>query len=230
LAVLSQAFLDLSSKLMDRTEYMRSFAAHVSHELKSPLTAIKGSAELIRDEGDSMTPAQRHKFLNNIVKDADRLTQLVARLRELAQAEMPAASGTTTLGVMLPSLQAQFPSLKISFLGEDVAITLPAETLGIVLAHLASNSEQHGATHFTANAIQDQDRLWITISDDGSGISEGNRDRIFQPFFTTRREWGGTGVGLDIVRAMLQSHNAEIKLVHSTKGASFRIYAPGRQN
>ncbi len=225
LAVLSQAFLDLSSKLMDRTEYMRSFAAHVSHELKSPLTAIKGSAELLRDEGDSMAPKERQKFLDNIVKDADRLTQLVARLRELAAAESPTAPGTTTLGEILPQLQARFPKLKIVLSGEDVPIGLPAETLDIVLAHLASNSEQHGASHLAAGATQDHGRLCITVTDDGLGISDGNRDRVFQPFFTTRRDSGGTGMGLEIVRAMLQSHDAEIELVPSSQGASFQICA-----
>jgi len=226
LATLSQAFLDLASRLMDRTEYMRSFAAHVSHELKSPLTAIKGSAELMRDEAETMTPAERQKFLEHIVADADRLTRLVARLRELAQAEMPMGSGTTTLGAVLRDLRTQFGNLDIVAAGENITIGLPAETLGIVLAHLADNSEQHGATKFTVTVSNNGDSTTLTVADNGSGISDGNRARVFQPFFTTRRDSGGTGMGLDIVRAMLRAHDAEIHLMTTEIGTAFGISTP----
>lgn len=224
LATLSQAFLDLASRLMHRTEYMRSFAAHVSHELKSPLTAIRGSSELLRDEGDSMTPVERQKFLNTIITETDRLTRLVARLRELAQAEMPIGTGMTTLATVLPDLRAQSANLNLIVLGDDIIIPLPTEILGIVLAHLTDNSAQQGATRITfAAARSDEKSATLTVSDNGEGISEGNRDRIFQPFFTTRRDSGGTGMGLDIVRALLRAHNADIVLQPSNKGAEFLI-------
>lgn len=223
LATLSQAFLDLASRLMDRTEYMRSFTAHVSHELKSPLTAIRGSSELMRDEGDTLTPAERQKFLETIISETDRLTRLVARLRELATAELPIAAGTTTLANVLPGLRAQFGKLDVIIHGDDIVIPLPMETLGIVLAHLADNSARHGATQITFAAARSGENAALTVSDDGDGISEGNRDRIFQPFFTTRRESGGTGMGLDIVRALLQVHNLDIALQPSPVGAKFII-------
>lgn len=223
LATLSQAFLDLATRLMHRTEYMRSFAAHVSHELKSPLTAIRGSSELLCDEGDSMTPAERRKFLNAIVSEADRLTQLVVRLRELAQAEMPIAAGATTLASVLPDLRTQFGKLELVVQGNDIIIPLPKETLAIVLAHLADNSAQHGATRITFAAASSGEAVCLRVSDNGEGISEGNRDRIFQPFFTTRRDSGGTGMGLDIVRALLRAHNVDIVLQPSSTGAEFLI-------
>lgn len=225
LATLSQAFLDLAGRLMDRTEYMRSFAAHVSHELKSPLTAIRGSAELLRDEASSMNDAQRQRFLDNIISDADRLTRLVARMRELAQAEMPLARDTSTLQSVMPDLKSQFPQLVMSVSGEDVRLEIPAEALRIVLGHLAENSVEHGAKHLTLTVDREESKTVLTVTDDGSGISQGNTDRIFQPFFTTRRASGGTGMGLDIVRAMLEAHGARIGLVPSDHGAIFRIEA-----
>lgn len=91
IAVLSQSFLDLAGKLVDRTEYVRSFAAHFSHELKSPLTAIRGAAELLRDDDAErpMTKAQRLHFLDNIIADAVRLDALLQRLRNLRWRKRP---------------------------------------------------------------------------------------------------------------------------------------------
>ncbi|HEX4298911.1 MAG TPA: histidine kinase dimerization/phospho-acceptor domain-containing protein, partial [Devosia sp.] len=65
IAMLSQSFFDLAERLVDRTEYVSSFAAHVSHELKSPVTAIRGSAELLRDA--EMSAAERRRFLDHII-------------------------------------------------------------------------------------------------------------------------------------------------------------------
>ena len=71
IAELSQSLLDLAQRLVDRTEYVSSFAAHVSHELKSPVTSIRGSAELLRDA--EMSPEKRRQFLDAIIADSDRL-------------------------------------------------------------------------------------------------------------------------------------------------------------
>ena len=230
IATLSQSFLDLAGKLVDRTEYVRSFAAHVSHELKSPLTAIRGAAELLRDDDadQPMTKAQRSHFLDNIVADAERLDTLLSRLKELAQAELPAIQGKTAIDDMLPLLRERFPVLEISGLGNmEAAFSLPFEAAGIVFANLAENAAQHGATRLELVASVHARTVTILVRDNGSGISEGNRERVFQPFFSTRREQGGTGMGLDIVRTMLGSYGGTIRLKHTTgTGAEFEIALP----
>lgn len=228
IAVLSQSFLDLAGKLVDRTEYVRSFAAHVSHELKSPLTAIRGAAELLRDDDDerSMTKAERLHFLDNIVADAIRLDALLQRLRELAQAESPVAEGGSSIADIIPLLCERFPALDISSRGDtDVSIGLPPEAAGIVFGNLAENALQHGAALLEFAVSSSARTVVILVRDDGSGISEANRERIFQPFFSTRREQGGTGMGLGIVRAMLGAHGGRIRLLE-TNGAEFEITMP----
>ncbi|API56904.1 two-component sensor histidine kinase (plasmid) [Rhizobium leguminosarum] len=231
IAVLSQSFLDLAGKLVDRTEYVRSFAAHVSHELKSPLTAIRGAAELLRDDDAErpMTKAQRLHFLDNIIADAVRLDALLQRLRELAQAEMPVAEGRSSVTDIISSLRERFPALNISGAGDtEISVALPQEAAGIVFANLAENALQHGATLLELRISVDARTAVILVCDDGSGISEANRQRIFQPFFSTRREQGGTGMGLGIVRAMLSSHGGTIRLVKTTSaGTEFEITIPG---
>jgi len=68
--------------------------------------------------------------------------------------------------------------------------------------------------------------LRVTVADNGEGISPGNRDRVFEPFFTTRREVGGTGMGLQIVRSLLTAHGGTIQLVPSDGGAVFELTLP----
>jgi two-component system OmpR family sensor kinase len=228
IATLSQSFLTLASQLVDRTEYVRSFAAHVSHELKSPLTAIRGASELLRDdEGDGlMTKAQRRHFLDNIIADAERLDELLVRLRELAHAELPMIQGQTSAADASSELVRRFPGLMIASRGDIRApIALPPEAMGIVLDNLAQNSLEHGATMLELRVSVEGRTVKIVVSDNGSGIPDVNRDLIFQPFFSTRRESGGTGIGLDIVRAMLASHGGSIRLI-DVGGAQFEISLP----
>jgi signal transduction histidine kinase len=230
IAVLSQGFLDLAGKLVDRTEYVRSFAAHVSHELKSPLTAIRGAAELLRDDDgeQQMTKAQRLHFLDNIVADAVRLDALLQRLRELAQAETPLAEGQISVADIISLLRGQFPALRISGAGDTgLSVALPQEAAGIVFANLAENALQHDATLLELTVSASARTAVILVRDDGSGISEANCERVFQPFFSTRREQGGTGMGLGIVRAMLSSHGGTICLLQTAgAGAEFEITLP----
>ena len=87
------------------------------------------------------------------------------------------------------------------------------------MTQLARNAAEHGATQLTLHVANGR----LTIADDGPGISVGNRDRVFDPFFTTRREVGGTGMGLSIVRSLVQARGGQITLLDQGKGATFLI-------
>ncbi|AYG68443.1 MULTISPECIES: HAMP domain-containing sensor histidine kinase [unclassified Rhizobium] len=229
-ATLSQSFLDLAGKLVDHSDYVRSFAAHVSHELKSPLTSIKGAAELLRDDDDSnpMSVEQRNRFLANIIADTERLDRLLSRLRELAKAELPSERGSSSLRDIISQLGMQFRQLAVSDEGSaDDILALPGEAAGIIFANLVENSFQNGATKLAIKASGEGRRMTVQVRDNGRGIADGNRDRIFEPFFSTRRDDGGTGMGLGIVRAMLASHGGGIELLDSGKdGTTFQIVLP----
>lgn len=229
-ATLSQSFLDLAGKLVDHSDYVRSFAAHVSHELKSPLTSIKGAAELLRDDDEAhpMSAMQRNHFLANIIADTERLDTLLSRLRDLAKAELPSDPGKSNVGDVAAQLRINFRQLAIvDGEGIDGTLPLPAEVAGIIFANLAENAFQNGATQLSIDTSTDGRKTTIRVSDNGSGIAEGNRERIFEPFFSTHREDGGTGMGLGIVRAMLASHGGTITLLESSgEGAAFQIMLP----
>lgn len=151
LAVLSQSFLDLAERLVERTDYVNSFAAHVSHELKSPLTSIRGSAELLLEA--DMSAEDQRRFLTHIIADADRLAGLLERLRDLARADVPLDAKGVALGQAAEHLQLLHPAMTISATGEtSTLIALSMEAFAIVLGHLADNSAQHGATRLDVDA------------------------------------------------------------------------------
>jgi two-component system OmpR family sensor kinase len=218
IATLSQTFLDLAERLVDRTEYVSSFAAHVSHELKSPVTSIRGSAELLRDA--RMTEEERQRFLDHIIADSDRLTSLLDSLRDLARADLDTAPGSC-------SIAQAVAGHKVALSGDsELPIALGLDAARAVFEQLLRNAIEHGATTIAISAQQQRRLLRIVVSDDGTGISPGNRDRIFEPFFTTRRENGGTGMGLQIVRSMLAAHGGTIALLPTETGAAFELQVP----
>jgi len=224
MAALSAAFLDMAEKLQARSDSIQTFATHVSHELKSPLTAIQGAAELLRDSGAAMDEAERRRFSDNIVTDAGRLNLLVRRLLDLARAENLAPSGeSTSIGAALALLPVD-NRLKVRVeAGGDIGLRISGENAAIVLANLIDNSARHGASLVSLTAGSANGKATVLVSDDGAGISPSNRARIFEPFFTTRRDSGGTGMGLGIVLALLKAHDGTIQLVDSGRGTRFEI-------
>jgi two-component system sensor histidine kinase CreC len=227
LAMLSQGFLDMAERLYDRTDYIATFTAHVSHELKSPLSSIQGAAELLRYSGDDMSDGERRKFLDNVIADAQRLTALLERLRELARADNPQAGGTTALAPVIAATGGAFSTLSIVAEGcLDQAIGMSADNATIVFCHLADNAARHNARTLHIRATRAADVISVTVMNDGDAIAENNRDKIFMPFFTTRRETGGTGMGLEIVRSMLRAHRGSIRLAPADHGVAFLLTFP----
>ncbi len=227
-ARLGQSFLTMAEALEARAAAVQTFTAHVTHELKSPITSVAGAAELLRDQGDRMDPARQQKFLDNIASDANRMSHLLDQLRNLAAAREVAAPGETHLSEALNTLATAFPKLTIVNPTTDLAVPLPAENLGIVLTHLAQNAAEHDATTLTFKRLADERFDIVSVTDDGTGIKDDNSARIFDAFFTTRRDSGGTGMGLGIVSAILTAVDAEILHVPTETGARFDIRFPAR--
>ncbi len=223
-AMLSQSFLDMAEKLFDRTNYIANFAAHVSHEFKSPLTSIQGAAELLRDARSEMTDAERDRFLDNIQADSARLTTLVQRLRDLARADNPQTGGSCTVVDAVNEARQGFDRLEVvTAVATDLSIPMSGENAQIVLKHLFENAAEHGAKRVDIAGQKTGDSTVLHIRDDGEGIPPEHRNRIFDAFFTTKREAGGTGMGLGIVQLMLRAHAGSISVADVASGACFEI-------
>jgi signal transduction histidine kinase len=226
-------FGSMAAAIERRSRYLRDFAHAVSHEFKTPLAGIRGAVELLHDHGD-MAIADRERFLGNIASDAARLNLLVSRLLDLARADMATAEEgacTDVIDVMRCIADAYAhdgAALAVHILEAAVPlVAMPRSVLETVLVGLIENSGQAGASRVTI-AIRSGSRFAkMIVSDDGPGVPPGDRHRIFEPFFTTRRADGGTGLGLPILRSLLDVHRGSIDLdLSSQAGASFVISLP----
>ena len=213
---LGQSMLDMGRVLQGREAVLRSYADHATHELKSPLTVVRGAAELLAEGG--LSQEDQARMIGRIEKAASRMAALLDAQRALARAQEPLGQGNAPLGHVVEMLKKEHPGLAISCKADRV-LPLPAAQLQLVLGHLFGNAAAHGAQAVIVTGRADG----FDVVDDGPGVSPGNRARVFDPFFTTRREAGGTGMGLAIVRRMLEAHGGEITLGEGGPGAQFEV-------
>ncbi len=213
-------FATMAARIGTRARYLRDFAAAMSHEFKTPLTGIRGALELLGEH--EMTEEERDRFLANAGADADRLALLVQRLLELARADMATAlDGRCDLHRVVREMGDL--GLSIVVTGDGGELPIDAEPLSAVLRVLVENSRQAGAQTATLRLEHYATAVTLRYEDDGPGIPAGDRGRIFTPFFTSRRQQGGTGLGLPIARSLLSAGKGAIDLVPSTRGAAFLL-------
>jgi len=230
-AQLSHSFLDMAEQLSRRSDYIATFSSHLTHELKSPLTSIKGAAELLLDSLQSktgnLTIMEQKNFVSNILGDTERLEAMTQRLRELARAETAPLNEHTDLTQVLAGLKSRFPTRAIDAIGcLERSIGMSSEKALIVLSHLTDNAIRHNAKNVRLEAVESASAVRMTVSNDGDPISGPNREKIFDAFFTTRRDTGGTGMGLAIVQAIMASHGGSIRLIPTEKGVAFELQFP----
>lgn len=214
---MGRSVMDMAATLQARETSVRSFADHVTHEVKGPVAAIRAASELLSD--GALDPADR-KLVDQIDTAAQRIEDQLAALARVTAAREADHRGTTRLDALPLDT-----SLEVEVRGGNIDIPLAREGLMAVLDHMLANAADHGARQVTLS-VRQGDGVTLTITDDGRGISAGNRDRVFQPFFTTRRDSGGTGMGLAIVSALLRANGGGIMLDPNGDGATFHLRWP----
>ncbi|TPG38648.1 sensor histidine kinase [Sphingomonas koreensis] len=231
IAQLYDNFRAMAERIERRSNYLRDVAAAVSHEFKTPLAGIRGALELLDEHGATMSDAERQRFIANAGADADRLARLVQRLLDLARADM-----TTIDRAARADIGEAVAKVADSFRSETIAVaveTPPAcvaqitpEVLETVLETLIENSVQAGARTVRLGTVRHGDSIRLSVADDGSGVADADRDRVFEPFFTGRRHSGGAGMGLAIVRSLLAATGGTIASEPAAAGALFVIELP----
>lgn len=219
---LASAFREMADRLQARLAYISEFAGNVSHEFKTPITTLRGTVELLRDD-DDLPPAQRARFLDNALIELDRLNRLVGGLLTLARAEAAVPSGRVDLTALARVAAERH---RVPLRGEAAPVIGHAEQLAAAVDNLIDNARRHGGATVTLTAWSADGAAGIDVEDDGAGISAANLPRVFDRFFTTARDRGGTGLGLALVKAVAIAHGGDITVTSQPGRTTFRLRLP----
>lgn len=210
---------DITERL--QAEQMRKeFSANVSHELKTPLQGIIGSAELL--ESGLAKPEDAPRFIGHIRKEASRLVNLIDDIIRLSQLDEGAplpmeevdllALATDVAGILEASAASKQVSLSVS--GQGFSVLGVRRMLHEVIYNLCDNAIKYNVPGGTVN-IHVADKK-LTVRDTGIGIPKEHQARVFERFYRVDKSHskasGGTGLGLSIVKHAVQQHNATLHL------------------
>ncbi|MDY3282269.1 MAG: ATP-binding protein [Dysosmobacter sp.] len=225
-------------------ERRKEFVANVSHELRTPLTNVRSYAETLLDANGDIPPETSASFLGIIINETDRMTNIVQDLLTLSRLDAGNAELTLTRFRFGDAIESVCRANDISArqhghrltcrLEPDLPlITADRSRLEQVMMNVIGNAIKYtpdgGHIDVTAGAADGQ--VWMEVSDDGIGIPEKDRDRVFDRFYRVdkarSRESGGTGLGLSIAREIVDRHNGRLYLTdHDGPGTTVRLELP----
>ncbi|HEX6276948.1 MAG TPA: ATP-binding protein [Polyangiaceae bacterium] len=236
---LSRSVAEMTQKLEARQRYISEFAADVAHEFKSPLTSIRGAAELLA-EGAAEDPEARRRFLRNIELDAARLDRLVSRLLELSRIE---ASEAALERVELRSLaeraieRSQTPDgcVVLAYDSSVHFVRARESDLETALLNLLDNALRFSPPGVPVELAVRGERgapfVELTVTDRGPGVPAEHVARVFERFYTTDAERDGTGLGLAIVKSVAIGHGGSVDVeLPETGGTRFVLRLPAERS
>jgi two-component system, NtrC family, sensor histidine kinase HydH len=229
----------------DRLAALGELSASMAHEIRNPLGSIKGTAEIFRD---SLPAGHRlAEFARILVKEADRLDRILTHFLGFARPKDVVSSRTElapavaqVVGLTRERARSAGVAITVELSPEVPPVAIPSDALGQVLLNLVLNAIQAlgpGGRVSISGAIAPARRLacrespvqlqvvHLAVADDGPGIPHDIRERVFDPFFTTRR--GGTGLGLAICQRIVLGYRGAIAVVAAApQGARFEMELP----
>lgn len=209
---LTEAFNRMQSRLTrfisDRTRLL----AALSHDLKSPLTAMRVRAEMVEDDEN------RERLIASIDEMAGMVEATLSFARGMAEAE---SSEVVDLAAFLEQLRADMASGFALDAPPGLKARIRPRAMRRVLRNVIENALRYGGNAAVA-ARHDAQTVVITVTDDGPGIPEAELERVFEPFYrleqSRSRDTGGSGLGLSIARTIVQAHGGRITLANRAGG------------
>lgn len=232
IGVLARTMNTMLSRLETSDLKRRQFVSDASHELRTPVAVLRSEAEVARRAPDSTTIDD---FATVVLNESGRLERLVEDLLALARGdESRTLSSTSTVDVDEVVLSE---ALRSRALPVDKSAVSAGRVLGHpdvmtrVVAHLLDNAARHGEHHVAIGVYTDGEIVRVWVDDDGPGISEGERERIFERFIrlddARTRDRGGAGLGLAVVHSAVEQMEGTIEVLDSPLGgARFEIKLP----
>ena len=212
----------------------------VAHELRSPLTSVKGFTATLLAKWPRFTDDQKRSMLETVNADADRVTRLITELLDVSRIE----AGRIHLQRELVDIAARARKLvagrvasgesedrfKIEVAGELPEVWLDADKIDQILANLIENAVRHGAgtvtTVIESAQVHGGPGVAVSVRDEGPGIAPEFAPRVFRQFWRAKRR-GGAGLGLFIVKGLVEAHGGVITVGRAPAGgAEFRFTMP----
>jgi len=218
------AFERMRASLAGQT-YIEQYVRALTHEIKSPISAIRGAAEIL--ELPTLAAERRSRFLENIQAETHRIQDLVDRMLELSELEVRRALpelGSVALGPLLRTiLEAQEPALEQRALTSELALDDGLTVQGdAFLLHLAFSNLIKNAIEFSprsgrvsVRAVRADHEVQVFVEDEGPGVPEFAKARIFERFYSLERPDTGrksTGLGLNFVKEITALHHGRVQL------------------
>ncbi len=209
----------------------------VAHELRSPLTSVKGFTATMLARWDRFGDEQKKQMLEWINNDADRVTRLLAELLDVSRID----SGRVELHTQVVDLAALGHKIVAGRVasGEPVdrfaivedgvppELWLDPDKIEQVLGNLVENALRHGAGAVRLTIVAHPDGAEVLVDDEGEGVDPAVAPRIFSKFYRGKASRGGTGLGLYIVRGMVEAHGGTVAVESGPGGgARFRFRLP----
>ena len=224
------AFADLRDAVSGKS-YVDEYVATLTHEIKSPLAAIRGAAELLREP---VPEDARIRFTNNIEEQVGRAQDLVDRMLELSSLERRAVlaqRADVSIARMADAVRDELATVAAQrnvelFIDVDPALLVSGDAflLQRALSNLVLNAIDFAPPEsaVTVDAQPSRGRVDITVRDHGPGIPDYAADRLFEKFYSTQRPSGrkGTGLGLAFVREVAQLHGGSARLANLPEGGA----------
>ncbi|HYO14732.1 MAG TPA: two-component system sensor histidine kinase CreC [Thermoanaerobaculia bacterium] len=217
---------------LEGRQYAEEYVQTLTHELKSPLSAIRGAAELLQE---GMPPQQQARFLANIRHEAERIARIVDRMLELARLEnrrekpeMETVDLNATVRTVVESHEPLLASKNVTM---EISVPDGSTLAGnAFLLHQALENLVQNAIEFSPSGgivsvtvAAERDRVTVSVTDEGPGIPEYALERIFDRFYSLGRPDTGkksTGLGLNLVREVAKSHGGTIHVTNRPEGGA----------
>lgn len=206
----------------------------LSHEIRTPLAVIKGSAELLAEEGPGPLTPKQHSFVARILDNSERMTNLAEQLLTQARIEAGVFEVRPTVvdvrGLMRSIVEDLGNVTDVPIVldapGAPVRANLDAELIRQVVTNLVMNAARsnHERMPVQIRLTSGEGQLMVSVSDGGSGMTEQQRDRLFRRFSSGRPLGNGTGIGLFISQQVIELHGGRIFVDTITGGGTTMMF------